>query len=144
MELHLSPRQANGIEHKRLSGKYGYFKHSYGYNTVETAVLNKIITVISIKIHNKIDILLKMLKQVIPPHLLYEIYISFLKQKWLISTKMWRTVSIYIDSDHTEVEDLSSICMNESHVCDRCGHDTRQLHPSCTACTRTANLPGLA
>ena len=34
--------------------------------------------------------------------------------------------------------------MNGSNVYDRCGHDTKQLHPSCTACRRTANLPGLA
>ena len=34
--------------------------------------------------------------------------------------------------------------MNGSNVYDRCGYDTRQLHPSWTACRRTANLPGLA
>ena len=27
---------------------------------------------------------------------------------------------------------------------DRCGHDSRQFHPSCTASRRTASLPGLA
>ena len=48
----------------------------------------------------------------------------------------------YTDSAHTEVEDLSSRYMNGSNVYDRCGHDTRLLHPSCTACRRTANLPG--
>ena len=54
------------------------------------------------------------------------------------------TLSEYIDSAHTEVEDLSSRYMNGSNVYDRCGHDTRQLHPSCTACRKTANLPGRA
>ena len=49
----------------------------------------------------------------------------------------------YTDSAHTEVEDLSSRYMNGSNVYDRCGQDTRQLHPSCTARRRTANLPGL-
>ena len=34
--------------------------------------------------------------------------------------------------------------MNVSNMYDRCRHDTRQLHPSCTACRKTANLPGLA
>ena len=29
-------------------------------------------------------------------------------------------------------------------VCGRYGHDTKQLHHSCTACRRTANLPGMA
>ena len=53
-------------------------------------------------------------------------------------------LSEYTDSSHTEVEDLSSRYMNGSKVYDRCGHNTRQLHPSCTACRRTANLPGLA
>ena len=47
---------------------------------------------------------------------------------------MWRT----------EVEDPSLGCMNGSNVYDWCRHDTRQLHPSCTTCRRTANLPGLA
>ena len=43
-------------------------------------------------------------------------------------------LSEYIESSHTEVEDLSSRYINESDVYDRCGHDTRQLHPSCIAC----------
>ena len=51
-------------------------------------------------------------------------------------------LSEYTDSAHTEVEDPSLGCMNVSNMYDRCGHDTRQLHPSCTACIRTANLPG--
>ena len=42
---------------------------------------------------------------------------------------------------HTEVEDHPSRWMNESDEYDRCGHDTRQLHPSSTDCRRTANLP---
>ena len=42
----------------------------------------------------------------------------------------------YTDSAHTEVEDLCSIYMNGSDVYVRCGHDTRLLHPCCTACRR--------
>ena len=53
-------------------------------------------------------------------------------------------LSEYIDSAHTEVEDPFSRYVNASDEYDRCGHDTRQFHPSCTACRRTANLPGLA
>ena len=49
----------------------------------------------------------------------------------------------YTDSA-TKVEDPSLGCMNGSNVYDRCGHDTRPLHSSCTACNRTAYLPGLA
>ena len=50
-------------------------------------------------------------------------------------------LSKYTDSAHTEVEDPSSRCMNGSDVYDRCGHDTRQLYPSCITCRRTANIP---
>ena len=53
-------------------------------------------------------------------------------------------LSEYTDSVHTEVEEPSSRCMNASDQYDRCGHDTRQFYRSCTACRRTANLPGPA
>ena len=79
----------------------------------------------------------------IPPHLFCQIYLSFLEQSDCTPPKCGE-LSEYTDSAHTEVEDLSSRCMNGSNVYDRCGHDTRLLHPSCTACRRTANLPGLA
>ena len=79
----------------------------------------------------------------IPPHLFYQIYLSFLEQNDCTPPKCGE-LSEYTDSAHTEVEDLSSRCMNGSNVYDQCGHDTRLLHPSCTACRRTANLPGLA
>ena len=46
----------------------------------------------------------------------------------------------YIDSAHTEVEDLFSRYMNGSDAYDRYGHDTRLLHPSCTACRRTSHF----
>ena len=36
-------------------------------------------------------------------------------------------LSEYTDSAHTEVEDLSSRCINGSDVYDRCGNDTRQF-----------------
>ena len=79
----------------------------------------------------------------IPLHLFYQIYISFLEQNDCTPPKCGE-LSEYTDSAHTEVEDPFLECMNVSNVYDRCGHDTRQLHPSCTACRRTANLPGLA
>ena len=79
----------------------------------------------------------------IPPHLFYEIYLSFLEQNYCTPPKCGE-LSEYTDSARTEVEDLSSRYMSGSNVYDRCGHDTRLLHPSCTACRRTANLPGLA
>ena len=78
----------------------------------------------------------------IPPHLFYQIYLSFLEQNDCTPPKCGE-LSEYTDSAHTEVEDPSLGCMNVSNVYDRCKHDTRQLHPSCTACRRTANLPGL-
>ena len=68
----------------------------------------------------------------IPPHLFYQIYLSFLEQNDCTPPKCGE-LSEYTDSAHTEVEDLSSRCMNGSNVYDRCGHDTRLLHPSCTA-----------
>ena len=63
--------------------------------------------------------------------------------KWLHSLKCGE-LSEYTDSAHTEMEDLSSRYMNWSDVCIRCGHDNRQLHPSCTAYRRTVNLTGPA
>ena len=77
----------------------------------------------------------------IPPHLFYQIYLSFLEQNDCTTPKCGE-LSEYIDSAHSEVEDLSSRYMNGSNMYDRCGHDTRQLHPSCTAIRRTANIPG--
>ena len=60
----------------------------------------------------------------IPPHLLYQIYIFFLEQNDCTPPKCGE-MSEYTDSAHTEVEDLSSRYMNGSNVYDRCGHDTR-------------------
>ena len=68
----------------------------------------------------------------IPSHLFYQIYLSFLEQNDCTPPKCGE-LSEYTDSAHTEVEDLSSRYMNGSNVNDRCGHNTRQLHPSCTA-----------
>ena len=79
----------------------------------------------------------------ISPHFFYQIYLSFFQENDCKPPKCGE-LSEYTDSAHTEVEDLSSRCMNGSDVYDRCGHGTRQLHPSCTACRRNANLPGLA
>ena len=70
------------------------------------------------------------------PHLFYQIYPSFLEQNDCTPPKC-DELSEYTDSAHTEVEDLSSRYMNGSNVYDRCGHDTRLLHPSCTACRYT-------
>ena len=56
----------------------------------------------------------------IPPHLFYQIYISFLEQNDCTPPK-YGELSEYTDSAHTEVEDVSSRCMNVSNVYDRCG-----------------------
>ena len=56
----------------------------------------------------------------IPPHLFYQIYISFLEQNDCTPPKCGE-LSEYTDSAHTEVEDLSSRYMNGSNVYDRCG-----------------------
>ena len=63
----------------------------------------------------------------IPPHLFYQIYLSFLEQNDCTPPKCGE-LSEYTDSAHTEVEDLSSRCMNGSNVYDRCGHDTFYIH----------------
>ena len=78
----------------------------------------------------------------IPPHNVYQIYHSLSVRDDCTPSKCGK-LSEYTDSAHTEVEDPSLGCMNVSNVYDRCGHDAIQLHPSCTACRRTANLPGL-
>ena len=62
----------------------------------------------------------------IPPHLFYQIYFSFLEQNDCTPPKCGE-LSEYTDSAHTEVEDLSSRYMNVSNVYDRCGYDTRHL-----------------
>ena len=56
----------------------------------------------------------------IPPHLFYQIYLSFLEQNDCTPPKSGE-LSDYTDSAHTEVEDLSSRCMNGSNVYDQCG-----------------------
>ena len=77
----------------------------------------------------------------ITAHFFYQIYLSFFFQQYDCTPPKCDKVSEYTDSAHTEVEDPSSRCMNESDEYDQCGNDTRQFHPSCTACRRTANLP---
>ena len=79
----------------------------------------------------------------IPPYNIYQIYHSLSVQDDCTPPKCGELLE-YTDSAHTEVEDPSLGCMNGSNMYDQCRHDTRQLHPSCTACRRTANLPGLA
>ena len=53
----------------------------------------------------------------IPPHLFYQIYLSFPEQNDCTPPKCGE-LSEYTDSAHTEVEDLSSRCMNVSNVYD--------------------------
>ena len=60
----------------------------------------------------------------IPPHLFDQIYHSFLEKNYCTPSKCG-DLSKYTDSTHTEVEDLSSRCMNGSDAYDRCGYDTR-------------------
>ena len=50
----------------------------------------------------------------IPPHLFYQIYLSFLEQNDCTPPKCGE-LSEYTDSAHTEVEDLSSRYMNGSN-----------------------------
>ena len=74
----------------------------------------------------------------IPPHLFYQIYPSFVEQNDCLHQDVancQNTLTVL-----TEVEDISSRYMNGSSVYDRCGHDTTRLYPSCTGCRRTANL----
>ena len=54
----------------------------------------------------------------IPPHLFYQIYFSFLEQNDCTPPKCGE-LSEYTDSAHTEVEDPSLGCMNVSNVYDR-------------------------
>ena len=54
----------------------------------------------------------------IPPHLFYQIYLSFLEQNDCTPPKCGE-LSEYTDSAHTEVEDLFSRYMNGSNVYDR-------------------------
>ena len=80
----------------------------------------------------------------IPPHLFFQLYFPFRQQNGCTSPKC-RELSEHTDSAHTKVEDLSSRMYEMGQMCMiDAGHDTRLLHPSCTACRRTANLPGLA
>ena len=51
----------------------------------------------------------------IPPHLFYQIYLSFLDQNDCTPPKCGE-LSEYTDSAHTEVEDLSSRYTNGSNV----------------------------
>ena len=60
----------------------------------------------------------------IPPHLFYQIYPSFLAENHCTPPKRG-DLSEYTDSAHTEVEDLSLRYMNESDAHGRCGYDTR-------------------
>ena len=118
-------------------------------HSVKSCAINKISQFSSFKLLNKIQNLLKNLKLIqggvekIPPHHIYQIY-HFLSERDDCTPPKCGAPSEYNDSVHTEVEDPSLGCMNESYMYGRYGHDTKQLHPSCTACRRTANLPGLA
>ena len=53
----------------------------------------------------------------IPPHLFYQIYLSFLEHNDCTPPKCGE-LSEYTDSAHTEVEDLSSRYMNGSDAYD--------------------------
>ena len=118
-------------------------------NTVKSCAINKISQFSSFKILNKFENLFKNLKPIQggienhPPHHIYQIY-NFLSERDACTPPKCGAPSEYTDSAHTEVEDPSSGCMNESYMYGRYGHGTKQLHPSCTACRWTANLPGLA
>ena len=55
----------------------------------------------------------------IPPHLFYQIYLSFLEQNDCTPPRCGE-LSDYTDSAHTQVENPSLGCMNVSNVYDRC------------------------
>ena len=66
----------------------------------------------------------------IPPHLFYQIYPSFLEQNDCTPPKCGE-LSEYTDSAHTEVEDLSSRYMNTPRWYDkirRCFQNVRKLN----------------
>ena len=75
--------------------------------------MNKISQLGLFKIYSKIQFVLKTPQLVwggiymIPPHLFYQIYLSFLEQNDCTPPKCGE-LSEYTDSAHTEVEDLSS------------------------------------
>ena len=118
-------------------------------HSVKSCAINNISQFSLVKILNKIQNLLKMLKLIqggiekILPHHIYQIY-HFFSERDDCTPPKCGAPSEYTDSAHTEVDDPSLGCMNVSNVYGRYGHDTKQFHPSCTACRRTANLPGLA
>ena len=68
----------------------------------------------------------------IPPNFFFQIYISLFEPDDCTPPKC-EEQSEYTGSAHLGVENLSSSCMNESNVCDRCRHDIRQLHLSYTS-----------
>ena len=61
-----------------------------------------------------------------PPHLSHQIHLFCFEQNYCIPPKCGE-LSEYTDSVHTEVEDLSSRCMNRSDEYDRCGNDTKTI-----------------
>ena len=63
----------------------------------------------------------------IPPHLFYQIYLSFPEQNDCTPPKCGE-LSEYTDSAHTEVEDLSSRCMNVSNVYDLNIEQSKKKH----------------
>ena len=94
----------------------GIKKHS-----VKRCAINKISQFSSFKILNKIQNLLKNLKLIhsgienIPPHHIYQIYHLWSERDDCTPPKCGAP-SEYTDSAHTEVEDPSLGCMNESHM----------------------------
>ena len=67
----------------------------------------------------------------IPPHLFYQIYLSFLEQNDCTPPKCGK-LSEYTDSAHTEVEDLSSRYMNGSNVFSCAGGAGRSSEVECS------------
>ena len=90
-------------------------------HSVNSCAINKISQFSSFKILNKILNLLKILKLIqggiekIPPHHIYQIY-HFLSERDDCTPPKCGALSEYTDSAHTEVEDPSLGCMNESYM----------------------------
>ena len=93
------------------------------------------------KTYSKTDIPLNKIKWIWFHHISHQIYLCF-SPKWFHSTKMWRTVRIHCHCSHWGAG--SFFMMYECIRWVNCAGMSRQFHPSCIACRRTANLPGLA
>ena len=62
----------------------------------------------------------------------------------LPNISLFFTKIISLHPNVVNCQNTLTVLTNGSDVYERCGHNARQCHPSCTACRRTANLTGPA